>query len=180
MHRTVFETFIIALLLSLSAYGQQPLGDVARQYREKKDADQAATAATKVITNQDLGEDPNAPSPPSAGQKPAHPASKTKASDDRAAQKAQAKEREAQRWKGPILEQKNKITYLQAQIDQANANIRTTYGSAVTDGPFTRPLVQAQQKVAQMQLQLDDMKRRLEDMQDAARRAGVQSQVYDP
>jgi hypothetical protein len=177
MQRTFFKIFAVALLLTLAAYGQQPLGDVARQYREKKDADQTA-ATPKVITNQDLGEDPNAPAPPPAAQKPARPAPKT--STDHAAQQAQADEREAQRWRGPILEQKRKIAYLQSQIDQANANIRSTYGSAAVDGPFTRPLVQAQQKVAQMQLQLEDLKRRLEDMQDAARRAGMQSQVYDP
>jgi len=178
MHRKFFKIFALALLLTLAAYGQEPLGDVARQYREKKETDQTSSTPTKVITNQDLGEDSNAPAPPPSAQKPAQTAPKTSA--DHAAQQAQAQEREAQRWRGPILEQKHKIAYLQSQIDQANANIRSTYGSAAVDGPFTRALVQAQQKVAQMQLQLDDLKRRLEDMQDAARRAGMQSQVYDP
>ena len=178
MHRMFLKLFAIALLLTVAAHGQQPLGDVARQYRDQKEAGQAGTVPAKVITNQDLGEDPDGSPAKPAAQKPARPASRS--ADDRTAQQAQAEEREAQRWRGPILEHKRKIALLQSQIDQANADIRSTYGSAAIDGPFTRPLVLAQQRVAQKQLQLDDLKRRLEDLQDAARRAGVASQVYDP
>ena len=176
MHRASLKLFATMLSLGLTAYGQQSLGDIARQYREKKETDQTAATPAKVITNQDLGEGPEGMGPQAAPK----PARQPRNFDDHTAQQTLAEEREAQHWKGQILTQKRKIASMQAQIDQANANIRSAYGSAAVEGPFTRSMLQAQQHVAQMQLQLDDQKHNLEEMQDAARRAGMHTAVYDP
>jgi hypothetical protein len=35
-------------------------------------------------------------------------------------------------------------------------------------------------RLAQMQLQLDEQRRKLDQMQESARRAGMHTQVYDP
>ena len=66
MHRASLKLFATMLSLGLTAYGQQSLGDIARQYREKKETDQTAATPAKVITNQDLGEGPEGMGPQAA------------------------------------------------------------------------------------------------------------------
>src|ERR1700684_1144053 len=55
--RTLTVGLLINLLPGLAAYGQS-LGEIARQYREKQDAEQASGAKPKVFTNKDLPENP--------------------------------------------------------------------------------------------------------------------------
>jgi len=42
MQRMFLKTLAILLLLNLAAYGQQSLGEIARQYKEKLLAEEAA------------------------------------------------------------------------------------------------------------------------------------------
>jgi len=50
-----WKLFALLLLVTPAAFGQQQsLADIARQYREKRDAEEAAGAAPKVYTNQDI------------------------------------------------------------------------------------------------------------------------------
>jgi predicted RNase H-like nuclease (RuvC/YqgF family) len=177
MQRVFLKISAIALLMSSAAYGQS-LGDIARANREKQNAENASAAQPRVITNANLPKDPD------ANQEPAEAQSGTNASstaaDHRSAQQRLAEQRAADQWKRQILAQKNKMATLQARIDQLNASIRSAGGSVQYEGPYNRYQARQLQRVAQIQLQLDEQKMKLDQMQEAARHAGMHTVVYDP
>jgi hypothetical protein len=72
------------------------------------------------------------------------------------------------------------MAILQARIDQINASIRSANGSAQYEGPANGYQARQMQQVAQIQLRLDEQHRKLDRMQEAARRAGMHTAVYDP
>jgi cytoskeletal protein RodZ len=176
MRRVFLKIFAIVLLMSSVAYGQS-LGDIARENREKK-SDDASAAQPKVITNTDLPKDPDANQEAAEAQSEASASSQ--AADHRSAQQRLAEQRAAEQWKRHILAQKNKMATLQARIDQLNALIRSAGGSVHYDQPYSRHEARQLQRVAQIQLQLDEQKMKLDQMQEAARHAGMHSAVYDP
>ena len=176
MRRVFLTICAIALLMSSAAYGQS-LGDIARENREKK-TDDASAAQPKVITNADLPKDPDAQQEPAEAQSEASASSQ--AAENRSAQQRLAEQRAADQWKRQILAQKNKMATLQARIDQLNASIRSAGGSVQYEGPYNRYQARKLQRVAQIQLQLDEQKMKLDQMQEAARHAGMHSAVYDP
>jgi predicted RNase H-like nuclease (RuvC/YqgF family) len=177
MQRVFLKISAIALLMSSAAYGQS-LGDIARANREKQNAENASAAQPRVITNANLPKDPDANQEPAEAQSGAS-ASST-AADHHSAQQRLAEQRAADQWKRQILEQKNRIATLQARIDQLNASIRSTGGSVQYEGPYNRHQARQLQRVAQIQLQLDEQKMKLDQMQEAARHAGMHTAVYDP
>ena len=177
MRRLSVTICATALLISSAAYGQS-LGDIARANREKQNAENASAAQPKVITNANLPKDPAANQEPAEAQ-PGPSASSTTA-DHRSAQQRLAEQRAADQWKRQILAQKNKMATLQARIDQLNASIRSAGGSVQYEGPYNRYQARQLQRVAQIQLQLDGQKMKLDQMQEAARHAGMHSAVYDP
>jgi hypothetical protein len=69
---------------------------------------------------------------------------------------------------------------LQARIDQLNASIHAANGSTQYEGPANGYQARQVQQVVQIQQQLDAQKRRLDQMQEAARHAGMHTAVYDP
>ncbi len=196
MQRMFLKILAIALLMSPVAYGQS-LGDVARENREKQNAEDASSAAKpKVITNKDLPKDPDANQGPREAQPAADVAASNKAADQRSvdhrsaedraaedrrfAEQRMAEQRAAAQWKRQILAQKNKMAVLQARIDQLQASIHSANGGVQSEGPFNRYQARQMQQVAQIQQQLDEQKRKLDQMQEAARHAGMHSAVYDP
>ena len=176
MQRVFLTIFAMALLMSSAAYGQS-LGDIARANREKKTEDASATQP-KAITNANLPKDPDADKKPAEAQSGAS-ASST-AADHRSAQQRLAEQRAADQWRRQILAQKNKMATLQARIDQLNTSIRSAGGSVQYEGPYNRYQARQLQRVAQIHLQLDEQKMKLDQMQEAARHAGMRSAVYDP
>ncbi len=174
----MFLKMTIALLMSSAVYGQS-LGDVARENRVKKTED-ASAAQPNVITNNDLPKDADANQEPPEEQAGTGAAASSKAADHRSAEKRLAEQRAAEHWKRQILAQKNKMATLQARIDQLNASIQSAYGTVQTEGPYNRYQARQLQRVAQIQQQLDEQKRELDEMQDAARHAGMHTAVYDP
>ena len=177
MQRVFLKISAIALLMSSAVYGQS-LGDIARANREKQNAENTSAAQPRVITNANLPKDPD------ANQEPAEAQSGTNASstaaDHRSAQQRLAEQRAADQWKRQILAQKNKMATLQARIDQLNGSIRSAGGSVQYEGPYNRHQARQLQRVAQIQLQLDEQKMKLDQMQEAARHAGMHTLVYDP
>lgn len=183
LSRFWFSRLALAFLITSAAYGQS-LGDVARENREKKSAEDNSTASPKVITNKDLPKDAD------ANQEPAEENSKTDAEASattaeqraahRSAQQRLAEQRAANQWKRQILAQKNRVAALQARIDQFNAETSSTYGSVQYEPPYGRSQNSQIQRVSQMQQKLDEQKARLADMQESARRAGMHTTVYDP
>jgi flagellar motility protein MotE (MotC chaperone) len=176
MRRIFLTIFAMALLMSSAAYGQS-LGDIARENREKK-SEAASAAQPKVITNANLPKDPDANEEPAEAQSGASASSTT--AYHRSAQQHLAEQRAADQWKRQILAQKNKMATLQARIDQLNASIRSAGGSVQYEGPYNRYQARQLQRVAQIQLQLDEQRWKLDQMQEAARHAGMRSAVYDP
>ena len=176
MRRIFLTIFAIALLVSSAAYGQS-LGDVARENREKK-AEAEYAAQPKVITNAEFPKDPDANQEAAEAQSEASASSQ--AADHRSAQQRLAEQRAADQWKRQILAQENKMATLRARIGQLNASIRSAGGSVQYEGPYNRYQARKLQRVAQIQLQLDEQKMKLDQMQEAARHAGMHSAVYDP
>jgi hypothetical protein len=187
MRRMVFKILAIALLMNAVALAQS-LGDVARENREKK-AQDASSATPKVITNKDLPKDPDAnqdapEAGPGADAEASAAAAELHTQDQHAAQQSAqqrlAEQRAAYQWKRQILVQRNKMAGLQGRIDQLNASIQSANGSVQYEPPYNRYQARQMRRISQIQQQLDAQKIKLAEMQEAARRAGMHSAVYDP
>ncbi|MGC2150464.1 MAG: hypothetical protein WA618_00360, partial [Terriglobales bacterium] len=227
---------LATLLMSVAAVSQsQSLGDIARENRDKKAAEDS-TAQPKVFTNSTLPKEPdaatnapNSPSstptattmaPPSTAQSPfsdrpsAQPPAPAPTPEDhatpphvtrqrspqqrsaqqqlaeqRAAQQRANEQRAAAQWKKKILQQESTVAGLRMRIDTLRASIRfadpNRYGSGSPSDyyaglNYNRGEARQLQRLAQMHQQLDEQKRKLEEMQEAARHAGMHTLVYDP
>jgi hypothetical protein len=178
MRQTLLKMLAIALLLIPAAQGQS-LGDIARANREKQKTEDPSATTPKVITNADLPKDPN-PAPHDDDAMPPVDAANSKAADHRSSQQAMTERRAAEQWKRQILGQKRKVANLQARVDQLNASIQAANGSVQYEGPNGRYQARQMQRVADIQLQLDEQKKALAEMQESARHAGMHTTVYDP
>ena len=169
MHPLFLKIVAIALLMSTAAFGQS-LGEVARQNREKQKAkDASSTAKPKVITDENLPKSPDGEARP--------PQSEEETTAPRNSSGGQS----AEQWKSQILAQKKVIAILQAQIDKLNDSIHFVVAAEYYNGAeYNQRQVKKQQMVAQMQQQLEEQKERLDEMQEAARQAGMGNAIYDP
>jgi len=189
----LFDVVAIVLLMGPMAFGQS-LGDIARENREKQSAEDASSSSVKpkVITNKDLPKDPNADVTPNGApaasvtaSAPMSAAASGKTVENRAAerhfaQQRAGEQRAAEQWKKQILAQKTKMANLQARIDQVQASIRSANGEVQAEQPFNRYQARQVQQVALMQQRLNEQRIKLDQMQDAARHAGMHTAVYDP
>jgi hypothetical protein len=159
----------VLLVVASAAFGQS-LGDVARQTRQKEKA--RGKAAKKVVTNEDLPESPDL-SPGEHETVGKYQA--VSAPHERTATES------ADQWKSSILEQKNRIASMQAQVDKLNGSIRFVEANAYVNGAqYNQYQLKKQQQVSNLQTQIAEQKKKLEGMQDAAKKAGMGSAVYDP
>ncbi len=84
-------------------------------------------------------------------------------------------------WKAQIMAQKNAIANLKSNIDTLSASIQYAGGNCVSNCvQWNERQKQKQEQVDAMKLQLEDLEKRLDDMQEAARKQGYGSSVYDP
>jgi hypothetical protein len=178
MQRTFLKMVAIALLMASAAYGQS-LGEIARENREKQSAQETSGTPPRVITNQDLGEGPEG-KPEARLEQPANSRAMSygQRSDQRSDQQRQQEQHASEQWRRQILAQESRVANIQARIDQINASLRSEGASA--QGPYTRYQAHQLERAEQMQLQLDEQKRTLYEMQESARRAGMHTTVYDP
>jgi hypothetical protein len=162
-----------ALVASSIAFGQS-LGDVARENREKQKAKSASSSAKpKVITNETL------PASPDAGRSEAERI--TRPAQQEIPDNRQPAGQSAAQWKSSILQQKSVIAAQQAQIDKLSASIHFVPSSLYANGlQYDEYQLKKQQAVARMQEQLEEQKKNLAEMQEAARQAGMGIAVYDP
>lgn len=176
---------VMAVLLNVSAFGQsgQSLGDIARANREKVQSQQATGAKPKTITNADLPEGSTGIPEADASQPMTGVSGVSRAFDSRPNQRMNqqlmAEERQGGQWRERIQMQEGRVAELQARIDQTNAQMHSN-SSVQSEGPFNRSQARQMQRVAQMQEMLDQQRRKLEMMQEAARRAGMHTAIYDP
>jgi acetyl-CoA carboxylase beta subunit len=175
MRQITLKILPVALLMSAVVYGQS-LGDVARENREKQKAKAASsTAKPKVITNESLPKNPDTDA--GARESEGESAGKMTAASPKIPSGGQS----AEQWKSRILAQKNAIANQQAQIDKVNDSIHFVVANEYSNGvQYNQHQVKKQENVAQMQQQLEEQKKNLAAMQEAARQAGMGSAVYDP
>jgi hypothetical protein len=170
-------------LLPVLSPGQDSpsLGDVARQSRQKKQQNQDAQAKaaqsskpTKVITNEEIPEHSDADAEPLAQNNERH-------GDTPSASTPGGAKIPAEQWKSQIEAQKNAVASLQDSIDKLNDSIHFAPGNCVSGCvQWNERQKEKQQEVERGQAQLAEQKKRLEDMQESARRQGYGSSVYDP
>ncbi len=177
---------ILLALMTVAAFSQsQSLGDVARENREKQAAEQSSSASPRVITNATLpkGGDGLTITGNTGAPKSHQP------SEQAVAQQRANERRVSAQWEKRILQQERTVANLRLRVDRLKAAIRFAdpnyRGSSPSyDAAAARNYnyVEARQfeHLAQLEQQLDDQKRRLEEMQEAARHAGMHTPVYDP
>jgi hypothetical protein len=180
MRRMLIGSSIIALLVSGGAFAQsqtgQSLGDVARENRAKQEAQESSGSAPKVITNRDLPSsstgipDASPTDPMTEVSGVSHP---NRYAEQQVSNRLATEQRNAGQWKARIQDQENRVADLQSRIDHVNASIHNAVGTAQYDTPANRYQAVQSERLAMMQQMLDQQKRRLAWMEDAARRAGM-------
>jgi len=164
----MFVVVGLIVFVTTASYAQS-LGDVAREQRQKQAKD--GHAAKKVVTNEEIPENPDAV------------ASGTTSIDDHYAATPAATNdtHSAEQWKAKIEAQKSAIATMQNQIDRLNSSIHFVEANRYSNGvQYNQRQIQKQEEVQRMQKQLDEQKKKLEEMQEGARQAGLGSAVYDP
>ncbi len=87
----------------------------------------------------------------------------------------------AEVWTSQISAQKIQIASLQKQIDSINRSIQFAPANCVANCvQWNERQLEKQRQAEGMQVQLEEQKKRLESMQDSARKQGYGSAVYDP
>jgi predicted ribosome quality control (RQC) complex YloA/Tae2 family protein len=177
MRRVFLLCSTIVCLPALLVYGQdgQSLADLARQARQQKpqkdDPSEAGRASktAKVISDEEIREHAGESEGPSTpGDKSRPPSGSTSTSKDA--------KTSAEQWKSKILAQKQLIRSMQNDIDKLDSSIHFSAKSV----RWNEGQKQKQQEVERMRAQLEDQKKRLEEMQESARRQGYGNSVYDP
>jgi hypothetical protein len=185
-HFHTFLTILAMLFLASLTVAAQSLGDIARENREKKDVEQPIATPREVITNANLPKDPDADEGQSTDETrtqtaacPANTVSSKKAAEQRARE-----QRAAAQWKRRILAQENTIANLRMRVDRLKASIHFVNPNATYDYyegvAHNRYEARQMERLAQMREQLAQQKTKLEEMQEAARKAGMHTAVYDP
>jgi len=178
MQRTSLRILAFVFCLNLAAYGQQSLGEIARQYREKLQADQAAGKGPKVYTNQDIPPADQVGTPEPPAERSARP--RYQAFDNHSVDRSYTQQPAPWEWRRNIVMQQNRVAGLQTRIDRLNGMLHSPYGTAQYEGPYNRNQMRAQERLGDLQQALDVERRKLDAMQEAARHAGMQSSVYEP
>ncbi len=166
--RQACQTMILsAVLLLVAAAGYaQSLGDVAREQRQKQ---QAKAAPAKVITNEDIREHSESADSGSGQHSGASPASSYNS------------KKTAEQWKAEILRQKNSVASLQNQIDRLNSSIHFTGPTCVRNCvQHNQQQLDKQDESKRLQDQLEDQKKKLDELQEGAREDGYGGNVSDP
>jgi len=171
-------TAIVCLVAGTMAKGQDSpsLGDLARQQRQQKEQSKTAPGkdakASKVVTNEEIPERAGPATTPAAGGQ---------ASQNSMPSPSKGAKEPPEHVKSQILAQKKQIATLQSQVDELNESIRFAPPNCVENCVgWSERQREKQQRAERMQTQLEEEKRRLEDMQDSARKQGYSSSIYDP
>jgi len=176
LSRSVVAGLFLSGIVFAQSQSGEPLGDVARANRAKQQ-DQDTTGSTpKVITNQDLHAEPQGDAEPNLSDTMTQVSGVKKSdryADQRLSNRLQNEQRTGQQWKQRIQDQEERIADLQARIDRVNASVQKAVGTAQYDTPANRYQAVQMERLATMQENLDQQKRRLAVMLDAARRAGA-------
>jgi hypothetical protein len=170
-----FQICVLGLVFAAGTTYGQSLGDVARQQRQKQQT-KNTQPPRRVITNEDIPE-----SPASSQTSPSASADSDRPEQLSAMPSPGDVMRAGEQLKVQIRAQKNSIASLQKQIDKLNSSIHFVEGNRYRNGvQYNQLQMQKQEEAQRMQQQLDAAKDQLEQIQEAARKAGFGNAVYDP
>jgi hypothetical protein len=187
--RTVLSLATAVFVFSCIGHGQdsQSLGDAARKARLQKQQKDAATSsdpqakdaagadvtptkAARVITNDEIPSHIG-PTSTSNSQRPVAYAQPTYGSG----------QGQGDAMKQQFLAMKSRIASMEAEIARVSESVRFASGNCVANCvQHNERELQKQQQVEAMKLQLEEQRKQLEERQEAARRQGYGSSVYDP
>jgi len=146
----------------------QSLPEIAHQQRLKQQA-RDIKMAKRVITDDDL--------PPHSDVSDG--TSETDQSDS--AVPARKAGKSADQWKKEIEAQQSVVASLQQQIDKLNASVHFVQANLYTNGAqYNQYQAKKQEEVSRLRTKLDSEKKKLADMQEAARKEGFGNSVYQP
>jgi predicted RNase H-like nuclease (RuvC/YqgF family) len=166
---------LMGLLMLVSSSYAQLLGDFAREQRQKQH--QSKQTPRKVITNEDLPARPE--SSPPAEDNPPEPKKKPETNSSQLSAEEMGKLGE--KLKAQIRAQKDAVEEFQDRVDQLAASIHFVDPNAYVNGPqYNQHQLRRKQQLDQLRKVLAEQKKKLEDMQDSARRQGFGNSVYDP
>lgn len=165
MWRTI-KVFLPIVLLAGATHGQS-LGEVARRNRDKKEKN--GPAAKKIITTDDLSSD--APPDPL----------KPEPSKPEPYKKMGYSGYTPEFWKRVIEGQKKWLVFLEAEKDKLNAAGQVKLDPKdIARDPKIRKQWEEQGIQEQFASQIPEQKKKLEELQQEARKAGMPPEVYDP
>jgi chromosome segregation ATPase len=132
-----------------------------------------ASKTTHVITNDEIPEHVG----PTAAAAPASQAE----DEPEATANSGNRDARADQWKNQIQSTKSSIASMEREIASLNESIHYAGGNCVAHcEQWNERQKEKQDRVETMKAQLEEQKKRLEDMQEAARKQGFGSSVYDP
>ncbi len=172
---------LIAVVLLTSAVACAQQDDIAAAARASKEQQKSVKPAAKVYTNDDLG---------TAAPEKENAAAKEKVREKELAKLPPQKQDRAKQIVKQILQQREQIAKLQEHYDKLQA-IQAERDQLKTPPPFTTQecanepeRCEARRAFAndlgKTQKQIEAAKKKLDDMEDAARKDGYPPSVFDP
>lgn len=170
-------SLILTAVASSQSSGTPSLDEVARKQRQRQQqhAKESSGKPQKIVTNEDIPGHSETPSESheSSGGGTGGGESFSLASGDVT--------KTGVRWKAAIERQKSAIAELISHIDRLQSSIYFVEANAYSNGVrYNRIQTQKQREVERLEGQLSDLVKKLDEMQEAARKAGFASAVWDP
>ncbi|HEY3616634.1 MAG TPA: hypothetical protein VGK96_07450 [Candidatus Sulfotelmatobacter sp.] len=174
----VLLSVVLVSLPAACAQDSSSLGDAARQARLQKQKDSkpdspvASSAAPdkspkKVVTNDDIPE--SVESIPTPGTTPRNDPSSSG-----------QRKLSAEQWKALIQAQQKILASMQRAMDRLKNSIRYPEACVVDCAQRVERQRAKEQQLEAMQARLSEQQKRLEELQEAARKQGFGSSVYEP
>jgi hypothetical protein len=170
VHRS-FSIILPLLLLTTSCHSQS-LGERARQLQEQKK--KTGSSPARAVTNDDLSPSP-APSP--APQ----PDAKTNQAKPGSAKTLGYESFTPETWQRSIAAQKQWVAFLQKELDKLKIPPPPQFDAKnIATDLETRRYWEEREMQQQHALQLAEQQKKLKELQDEARKAGMPPAIYDP
>jgi hypothetical protein len=178
-------TRILVIAVFSCAYAQaqdsQSLGDAARQARQQRQAHGNPSTTSKDPQNSNAAKPPHIVTNDEIPEQETSPNAATLSSaPDSAMPNDSSGKHPPEYWKSQVLRVKNAVASLQRNIDTLSNSIRFAGGNYEKHVAWNERQREKQRQLEIMKSQLNHLQKRLEEMQEAARRQGYGSSVYDP
>jgi len=170
VHRSL--SIILPLLLLITSCHSQSLGERARQLQQQKQ--KTGTSPARVVNNDDLSPSP-APSP--APQ----PDAKTNQAKPGSVKTLGYESFTPETWEKSITAQKQWVAFLQKELDKLQIPPPPQFDAKkVAIDPEAKRYWEEREMQQQHALELAEQQKKLKELQDEARKAGMPPAIYDP